>query len=145
MDKVERPNNNDIENCVGKAMADTHNNKTHMINGNIAKDIIEKQINILQLNTSNANFTTAIDKLVTTIAEYESNIMIISKSNLLVYDTEQIEVRKQKLPNFNFEDKVIAGHDKARVTMIMDKKLQYFRDIIFKDEANPSIVVKFKE
>ena len=54
-----------------------HNSDMHTLNGNLVNDIVRKQINVLQINRSNANFNTKIDELVEAISKHESKIVIV--------------------------------------------------------------------
>ena len=89
----------------------------HSINGN--PEILSRQLNIIQINSSNSHFCTKIDELVVTIIENKADIIIISESNMEMDDPERILEREMKLPEYNFEDKLIAPFTKARVSMII--------------------------
>ena len=91
----------------------------HALNGN--PDTLTRQINIIQINSLNSNFCTKLGKLAVTIHENKADLVIISESNMEVTDLEKMLEREIKLPEFNFEDKLILPNTKARVTMIIKK------------------------
>ena len=112
-DKETELNENHTENSLHKVDANKNNSDTPALNVNHTDDIVKKQINILQIYTLNANFYTKVDELVEAMAEHESDIVIVSESNIEHNEPNKLEERVQKLKNFNIEDKEITGQDKA--------------------------------
>ena len=52
----------------------------HALNGNKVDDMHKRQLSLLQINLSNANFKTNIDELIETIEENKSDLIFLSKS-----------------------------------------------------------------
>ena len=53
--------------------------------------------------------------------------------------------RSKNFPNYNFEDKIVLGNEKARNTIMISKKLQYIRLKQYEDPLNSSTFIKFKD
>ena len=64
----------------------------HMQNGN--NDIIDRDLVVLQLNTSNSNFHSKIEDLKVTVNEHEADIVLISESNIDIENQEHLILRE---------------------------------------------------
>merc|ERR1711954_163125 len=65
--------NHNTDNTHSKSKSKINNKVTHSLNGNTTK--------ILQINTSNADWSTKQIELITTINNYSADITIISEAN----------------------------------------------------------------
>ena len=74
------------------------NKHVHALNGNI--EIINRDIIILQLNTSNSNFISKIEDLKITVNENNADVVMISESNMDTDNPEMITLRETKFPNY---------------------------------------------
>ena len=88
----------------------------HSLNGNTQSD---DDINILQINTSNADCCSKIHELRSKFNANEAHMIIISEANSEVQDQAKYYKRARFFPDFQFEDKAIAPHAKARLTVMV--------------------------
>ena len=63
----------------------------HIYNGN--PEILARQLNIIQINSSNTNFFTKLDKLYVTIHEQKADLVIILESNMDMSDPAKLQER----------------------------------------------------
>merc|ERR1712081_3216 len=131
------------ENSYSKAKQSGNNKKAHSKNGN--PEILKDDIKIIQINASNANFTTKIEELQVTIDKTKADIVIISEANVEVKNKDKMTERESKFTEFNIVDKTIGNNDKARVSMMISKKIKFKRVHEMEDDENPTIVIKIKE
>ena len=64
----------------------------HMKHGNT--NIVERDLVVLQLNTSNSNFHSKIEDLKVTVNEHEADIVLISESNIDIENQEHLILRE---------------------------------------------------
>ena len=83
------------EDNAEKANNKKRNKTQHTLNGNIS------HYKILQINGSNADFSSKITELQTTINTSKSYIIIISESNSEVEDSKLMEERNKAFENYN--------------------------------------------
>ena len=124
-------------------MLRVNNKKTHAINGN--PEILNKQINIIQINSSNANFNSKLEELVVTMERQKADVCVISESNMEHSNPVKMTERKSKFPQYNIVDKIISNHDKARVSVLIHKEIKFTRLVDLEDDENPMILIKIKE
>ena len=91
---------NDTENNKDKTDNTNRNKLMHAQNGN-------KTTNILQINTSNADWTTKQHELATTININQANITVILEANTEINNNDKNIMRSTTFKNYNIEDKVI--------------------------------------
>ena len=115
----------------------------HTINGNVPP--LNKKINIIQINTSNANFNTKLNELRLITERKRADVVIVSESNMETNNVLKINKRQNKFPNYTFIDKVTGNSDKARVTLMIDNDIKFERLPNYEDNTNPMIVVRVKE
>ena len=87
---------------------------------------IDKLTNI-QLNTSNADWETKSNKLLTTIIDNSADICIISESNAEIKNQTKINNRNNLFDNYNIEDKAILNQSKAGISIVIHKNIKYTR------------------
>ena len=116
----------------------------NQINTPTPKKLIDKLI-LLQLNTSNADWQTKKYELATTINNNNADITVISESNAEVNNSERMLDRKAMFAEYNIEDKVILGQNKARVSIVIKKEIHYTKCSELESVNNSTIVLRFKE
>ena len=103
------------------------------------------KLKIIQLNTSNADWDSKSVELLTTIDENKADICIISEANAEIYKTDKMTNRLRIFKNFNIEDKAICNQQKARVSIVISKKIRYVRCQHLENDNNSTIILKIKE
>ena len=96
------------ESNYAKSKQKVNNKETHTINGN--PEILNKQINIIQINSSNANFNSKLEELVVTMERQKADVCVISESNMEHSNPVKMTERKSKFPQYNIVDKIISNH-----------------------------------
>ena len=86
-------------------MAQSHNKMMHIINGNMS--VLTSKVNLIQLNSSNANFCSKLDELAATIREQKAEIVIISESNM-EKDNDKNVFKIIKIPYFQVRGQVYS-------------------------------------
>ena len=104
-----------------------------------------ERLNILQLNTSNANWDTRQLELLTTLVNNDADISIISEANAEVNKPDKMISRESVFKEYNIEDKLVNNQSRARISVIIKKGIYYNRCEHLESPNNSSIVLKFKE
>ena len=107
----------------------------HILNGN--PEILNRNLTVIQLNSSNSHFNTKLNELIVTTHEKKANVVIISEANMETNEPDKMEYRASKFPDYKIEDKVTANNPKARLTMLIKKDLHYKRLLEYEDDSNP--------
>ena len=89
----ESNNDNTDNNTHTKYKSKTNNKVTHILNGNIT--------NILQINTSNADWTTKQLELITTINDNSADITVILEANNETENNERNKIRNVTFKDYN--------------------------------------------
>ena len=76
---------------------------------------------LLQLNSSNADWSTKQDELLSTIVDNEAELTVVSEANLEVYDNNKTATTNSKFKEYKIESKTLAGQNKARVAVVLQK------------------------
>merc|ERR1711954_578915 len=113
------------EYSYNKVRQSRNNKETHSINGN--PKILKDDIKIIQVNASNANFTTKVEELQVIIDKTKADIVIVSEANMEIKNKDKITERESKFTEFKIEDKIIGDNSKARLTMMISKKNQIYK------------------
>ena len=113
-------------------------------NANTNNKFVEK-LNILQINTSNANWDTRQYELLTTLTNNDADISIISEANAQLNKPDKLINRNSVFKEYNIEDKIINNQQKARLSIIIKKGIHYDRCEHLESSNNSTIVLKFKE
>ena len=119
------------------------NKHMHSLHGNIKT--IDDNFSILQINTSNANWSTKKDELLSTIIEHNADVTIVSEANPELNDQIKMTERTAMFKNYNLEDKPLNNSDKSRVSIIVKKGIEYKRMTDCETDDNSTIILKFKE
>ena len=104
-----------------------------------------ERLNILQLNTSNANWDTRQLELLTTLVNNDADISIISEANAEVNKPDKMISRESVFKEYNIEDKLVNNQSRARISVIIKKGIYYNRCEHLESPNNSSIALKFKE
>ena len=121
--------------------AKLNNKNQHITNGNIGTD---EDIKMIQLNTGNGQAHSTNSKVRHAIDTTNAKIIIISESNINVYDPEEMVTREKCFPDFNLEDKILPGCKNARVSIYIHKSLEYTRRIDLENEINSTLCIKIR-
>ena len=116
------------------------NNKfQHYKNGN------RSHYKFLQINGSNADFTTKLEELKEMVNTNKSEIILISESNAETNDKKKMDLRNKEFPNYKFEDKLVTGNEKARSTIMIHNSIDHIRFKKFEDPLNSTTCIKIKD
>merc|ERR1711954_398742 len=83
----------------------SQNKNMHNTNGN--NEVLRDDIQVIEVNASNANFTTKIEELQVIVDKTKADIAIISKANTEVKNDIKMTERESKFTAYNIIDKVI--------------------------------------
>merc|ERR1711954_226937 len=86
-----------------------------------------------------------VEELQVIIDKTKADVVIVSEANMEIKDKDKITERESKFTEYNILDKIIGNNDKARVSMMISKKIKFRRVPEMEDTENPTIVVKIKE
>ena len=142
MKKRNKTDKDDTDDNHDKVKAKENNKNLPAENGN--KKVIN-HYKVLQINGSHACFNTKIQELRTTINENQSQIVVLSEANVDKNDEKKMKEREDKFTDFNFEDKMVKNHDKARICIMIHKNINYNRLPQYEDDENSSITIKIKD
>ena len=104
-------------------------------------DNIDK-LTVIQLNTSNTDWDSKATELISTIVTNKADVCIVSESNAEINKPDKMTFRENMFNEYNIEDKTIKNQHKARVSIIINKKIKYTRCINLEDGNNSTIVIK---
>lgn len=100
---------------------------------------------VLKINSSNVDFCSKLHKLQSTINSNLSEIIIISESTPEITNPVKMDKRKNFFKEINFEDKIIPGFDRSRLTIMIHKNIKYTRFPEYEDQKNTSVAIKVKD
>ena len=103
------------------------------------------KLNLLQLNTLNANQEKKAPELLTSVDKLEADVCILSEANADTNKVDKIEAGNNMFSNYNKETKNVNNQVKARIAMIIKKNVPYQRCKDLEDDDLSSIVNKIKE
>ena len=86
-------------------------------------------LNILQLNTSNANWETKALELLTTIESHNTDICIVPEANADTTKAEKVYARNNMFKNYHIEVKTVNSQSKARIALII-KRISHTKDVL---------------
>ena len=111
------------------------NKRNHTINGN--NDILSKNLNLIQINSSNSNFISKLDELEITIERQHADIVIISEANMNTVNATEMAQRENKFPHYKFFDKTTDNNPVARLTVMVHEEVSVVRAHEYEDDENP--------
>ena len=98
------------------------------------------KLNIVQVNTSNADWDTKQTELLTTIVNEDADICIVSESNSELNKPDKMAKRNSAFKNYKIEDKKVNNQNKSRISIIIKKEISSTRCTELEDINNSTII-----
>ena len=75
------------------------------------------------------------------ILETEAKILFVSKTNIDIEDTEQLDRRKNVFPGFKFDDETLPGTSIAHLSMFIANKYEHKRMLNMENDTNSTAII----
>ena len=135
---TDKPTNNNSS--YDEAVAKNNNKLTHIRNGNTD----HRDFTVVQINSGNGKWCTNDQLLKASIDKHKPDLLVVSESNVNIADNVMTNQRRSRFGNYICFDKVFPGSNNARLSVLVNKKLEVQRLTNLENNINPTIVLTVK-